>query len=108
MNKKETVQKFGEDQVHIWRRSFDVSPPGGESLKNVFDRVKPYFKTHIMSEIKNKKNILIAAHGNSLRAMMICTGLYHPEEISQIEIPTGKPLVLYYKDNNLIKFEYLI
>ena len=108
LNKQETADKFGKEQVHIWRRSFDVPPPGGESLKNVVERVKPYFDTNIEPELKKKKNILISAHGNSLRAMMICVGLYQPEEISKIELPTGSPFVFYYEEGQLIKSEYLV
>ena len=107
LNKKETAEKFGEEQVHIWRRSYDIAPPKGESLKNVVQRVKPYFKNYIEPELKKKKNILIVAHGNSLRAMMICVGLYKSEQISKIEIPTGSPFVFYYENNKLIKYEYL-
>ena len=108
LNKQETANKFGKEQVHIWRRSFEIPPPGGESLKNVVERVKPYFGYKIAPELKKQKNILISAHGNSLRAMMICIGLYQPEEISKIELPTGKPYLFYYKANKLIKFEYLV
>ena len=108
LNKQETANKFGKEQVHLWRRSFEVSPPGGESLKNVVERVKPYFDSKIVPELKKQKNILISAHGNSLRAMMICVGLYKAEEISKIELPTGTPFILYYEENKLIKSEYLI
>ena len=108
LNKQETANKFGKEQVHLWRRSFEVSPPGGESLKNVLERVKPYFDSKIVSELKKQKNILISAHGNSLRAMMICVGLYKAEEISKIELPTGIPFILYYEENKLIKSEYLV
>ena len=108
LNKEETANKFGKEQVHLWRRSFKVSPPGGESLKNVVERVKPYFDSKIVPELKKQKNILISAHGNSLRAMMICVGLYKAEEISKIELPTGIPFILYYAENKLIKSEYLV
>ena len=108
LNKQETADKFGSKQVHIWRRSFDIPPPGGESLKDVVERVKPYFDTKIELELKNQKNILVAAHGNSLRAMMICVGLYKPEEISKIELPTGSPFVFSYEEGQLIKSEYLV
>ena len=108
LNKQETANKFGKEQVHIWRRSFEIPPPGGESLKNVVERVKPYFGYKIAPELKKQKNILISAHGNSLRAMMICIGLYQPEEISKIELPTGRPYLFYYKANKLIKSEYLV
>ena len=108
LNKKETADKFGKEQVHIWRRSFDVSPPGGESLKNVVERVKPYFDFIILPELQKQKNILVTAHGNSLRAMMICLGIYQPEEISEIESPTGIPFIFYYEANKLIKYKYLV
>ena len=108
LNKQETADKFGKEQVHIWRRSFDVPPPGGESLKNVVERVKPYFDTNIEPELKKKKNILISAHGNSLRAMMICVGLYQPGEITKIELPTGSPFVFCYEEGQVIKAEYLL
>ncbi len=107
LNKLETSEKFGKDQVQIWRRSYDVPPPGGESLKDVVDRVSPYFRKNIETLLFDNKNILIAAHGNSLRAIMITVGLYKPEEISSIEIPTGKPLCLEYKQDKLIKNYYL-
>ena len=108
LNKQETADKFGKEQVHIWRRSFDVPPPGGESLKNVVERVKPYFDTNIEPELQKQKNILISAHGNSLRAMMICVGLYQPGEITKIELPTGSPFVFCYEEGQLIKSEYLV
>ena len=108
LNKKETADKYGKEQVHEWRRSYDVSPPGGESLKDVVSRVQPYFDNIIEPEIQNKKNILIAAHGNSLRATMIRVCLYQPEEISNIEIPTGSPFVINYENGKLVNSEYLV
>ena len=107
LNKAETADKFGKEQVHIWRRSYDTPPPNGESLKDVVDRVSPYFTEIIEPHILNKKNILIAAHGNSLRAIMIKVGMYKPEEISSIELPTGSPLCLDYQNGKLIKYYYL-
>ena len=108
LNKEETAKKYGNEQVHIWRRSFDIPPPGGESLKNVVDRVKPFFIKFIEPEISNEKNVLIVAHGNSLRATMIQTGLYKANEISKIEMPTGKPFVINYKSNKIVNSEFLI
>ena len=107
LNKAETAEKFGKEQVHIWRRSYDVSPPNGESLKDVVSRVSPYFENEIEPLIMDNKNILIAAHGNSLRAILIKVGLYKPEEISSIELPTGSPLCLEYDNGNLINNFYL-
>ena len=107
LNKEETAKKFGEEQVHTWRRSYDISPPGGESLENVVERVQPYFEQYIEPEIKNEKNVLIVAHGNSLRASMIQVGLYKAAEISKIEIPTGSPFVVTYKEGNITETKYL-
>ena len=81
----------------IYGRSYDISPPNGESLKDVVNRVSPYFESNISPLIVDEKNILIAAHGNSLRAIMIKVGLHKPEEISSIELPTGSPLCLDYE-----------
>ena len=107
LNKEETAKKFGKEQVHIWRRSYDIPPPGGESLKNVVERVEPYFVKFIKPHLSNEKNILIVAHGNSLRASMIHVGLYKPEEISKIELPTGCPFVINYSSGKVIDFKFL-
>jgi phosphoglycerate mutase, BPG-dependent, family 1 len=108
LNKEETANKFGKEQVHIWRRSYDTPPPNGESLKNVVERVSPYFKKNIKPLLDKNKSILIAAHGNSLRAMMIELGMYKPEEISSIELPTGSPLCINLDEGKLVDFFYLI
>lgn len=107
LNKAETAEKFGKEQVHIWRRSYDTPPPNGESLKDVVKRVSPYFRDEIKPLISKGKNILIAAHGNSLRAIMINVGLYKSNEIASIELPTGSPLCLCYENNELINNYYL-
>ena len=107
LNKAETAEKFGKEQVQIWRRSYDTPPPNGESLKDVVDRVSPYFSNIIEPYILDKKNVLIAAHGNSLRAIMIKVGMYKPQEISSIELPTGSPLCLDYDNGQLKKYYYL-
>jgi len=92
-NKAETAKKFGQQQVHIWRRSFDIAPPGGESLKDTYNRVIPYFKTNIFPHICDNKNTLIVAHGNSLRALIMYLEELTPEEILKVEIPTGQPIL---------------
>ena len=107
LNKQETADKFGKEQVHIWRRSYDTPPPNGESLKDVVERVSPYFKQNIKPLLDKGENILIAAHGNSLRAMMIELGMYKPEEISNIELPTGSPLCINLDQGRLVDFKYL-
>lgn len=102
LNKAETAQKFGDEQVHIWRRSYDVPPPGGESLKDVVARVVPYFEKHILPDLQAGKNILLAAHGNTLRAMLIVLGENTPENINSAEIATGTPIIFDY-DNGKMK-----
>ena len=106
-NKEATANKYGKEQVRIWRRSYDVSPPGGESLENVVTRVKPYFINFIEPKINEGQDVLIAAHGNSLRASMIQVGLYKAEEISKIEIPTGSPFVITYESGKVVNSKYL-
>lgn len=91
-NKAELAEKVGAEQVHIWRRSYDVAPPGGESLKDTCERVIPYFEKHIKPEIKQGKNVIIVAHGNSLRALVMHLENLSPEEILKKEIATGDPL----------------
>ena len=104
LNKQETADKFGKDQVHIWRRSYDTPPPNGESLKDVVDRVSPYFEEYIKPTLNSGENILIVAHGNSLRSMMIELGMYKSEAISNIELPTGSPLCIDLDQGRLIYF----
>ena len=93
LNKDDARKKWGEEQIHIWRRSFDVPPPGGESLKNTAERVLPYFESKILPEVIKGKNILIAAHGNSLRALVMKLEDISPDEIVKLEIATGDPLM---------------
>ena len=91
LDKTETALKFGEDQVKIWRRSFDIAPPNGESLKDTAARVIPYFKEEIEPKLKAGKNIVIAAHGNSLRALIMYLENMSPEQILEFEIGTAVP-----------------
>jgi 2,3-bisphosphoglycerate-dependent phosphoglycerate mutase len=100
LNKDEMRKKFGAEQVHIWRRSYDVAPPGGESLKDTADRVLPYYHQKIEPELKAGKNILVVAHGNSLRALVKHLDKLSGEEIVKVEIPTGVPIV-YELDEKL-------
>ena len=101
LNKDDARKKWGEDQVHIWRRSFDVPPPGGESLKDTAERVLPYFKQNIIPQLAEGLNILIAAHGNSLRALVMEIEEISPDEIVKLEIATGVPLVYKYSENKI-------
>ena len=108
MNKDEARQRFGADTVHLWRRSYDIAPPGGESLKDVQERVVPYFQTHIVPLLREGKNVLVVAHGNSLRALVSYLEKLSKEEILKLEIPTGVPIVYELDENlNIVKKEIL-
>jgi 2,3-bisphosphoglycerate-dependent phosphoglycerate mutase len=91
LNKDDAREKWGEEQVHIWRRSFDTPPPGGESLKDTAARVLPYYEAEILPLISQGKDILIAAHGNSLRALVMHLDALSAEEILAVNIGTGEP-----------------
>jgi 2,3-bisphosphoglycerate-dependent phosphoglycerate mutase len=99
LNKAETATKYGEAQVKIWRRSYDVKPPGGESLKDTADRVLPYYESRIKPYVLKGETILIAAHGNSLRALVMQLEQLSKEQVLELNIPTGAPL-LYELDNS--------
>ena len=105
LNKDEAREKWGEEQVHIWRRSFDVPPPGGESLKNTAERVLPYFELEIMPKVKEGLNILVAAHGNSLRALVMELEKISSKEIVKFEIATGDPLTYEYSDGEFVRID---
>ena len=133
LNKDQIIKKHGEKQVHIWRRSFDTPPPpmktsnpyhptknnnyanipldsipASESLKNTFDRVVPYYKKEIEPLVLLKKNVLVSAHGNSLRAL--CKKIFNisNKKIIDLEIPTGNPLLISFEDNLKMKeYKYL-
>ena len=101
LNKKETADKFGEEQVHKWRRGYSDQPPNGESLEDVVRRVKIYFEESINPAIQsaNNNNILIAAHGNSLRALLIVMNIYDPSNINSVELSTGVPIHVILENN---------
>jgi len=101
LNKKETAEKFGEEQVHKWRRGYSDQPPNGESLQDVVRRVTKYFEEVIKPAIQSNENdnILIAAHGNSLRALLIVMNIYEPHNINSVELSTGVPIHVILKDN---------
>lgn len=100
LDKTETAKKYGEEQVKIWRRSFDIPPPNGESLKDTAARVLPYFKDEIIPKLKEGKSIVIVAHGNSLRALIMFLEQMTPEQILEFEIGTAQPR-LYELDENM-------
>ena len=101
LNKKETAEKFGEEQVHKWRRGYSDQPPNGESLEDVVRRVTKYFEEVIKPAIQSDENdnILIAAHGNSLRALLRVMNIYEPNNINSVELSTGVPIHVILKDN---------
>ena len=99
LNKDDARKKWGEEQVHIWRRSFDIPPPEGESLKDTAERVLPYFHKYIMPKVIQGLNILVAAHGNSLRALIMELDLMSTEDIVKLEIPTGAPIQYEFNQN---------
>jgi 2,3-bisphosphoglycerate-dependent phosphoglycerate mutase len=93
LDKAETAKKYGDEQVHIWRRSYDVAPPKGESLKDTAARTIPYFNSKILPMVKSGKNVIVAAHGNSLRSIVMELDQLTKEQVLKLEIPTGSPIV---------------
>jgi 2,3-bisphosphoglycerate-dependent phosphoglycerate mutase len=93
LDKAETAAKYGEAQVHIWRRSYDVAPPGGESLKDTVARTLPYFVAQILPRVMAGEKVLVAAHGNSLRALIMVLDRLNPDGIMKVELNTGEPII---------------
>ncbi len=102
LNKAETAKKFGDEQVKIWRRSFDVPPPGGESLKDTAERVLPYYESQIRPELLAKKTVLVVAHGNSLRSLVMHLEDLSREAVLELNIPTGAPLFYDMDDKGAV------
>ena len=100
LNKADTAAKYGDEQVKIWRRSYDIAPPNGESLKDTAARVIPYFESEIVPKLKAGKNVVVAAHGNSLRALIMYLEKMTPAQILEFEIGTGVPRI-YELDKDL-------
>ena len=98
LNKAETAEQHGAEQVHIWRRSFDVAPPEGESLEMTAERTIPYFTEEIVPDLVSGKNVLVSAHGNSLRSIVMHIDGISPEDIVSLEIPTGEPIHYSYEE----------
>lgn len=108
LNKAATIAKYGEEQVEIWRRSYSVRPPGGESLEDTFNRTVPYYQSTIEPELKAGKTVLIVAHGNSLRALMMYIENISGDDIAKVNIPTGIPRVYNFSNElKLIDVKYL-
>ena len=93
LNKAETAERFGAEQVHVWRRSFDVAPPGGESLKDTAARTMPFFERCILGDIARGKDVLVVAHGNSNRSIVMFLDELDGEAVAKLELPTGVPLL---------------
>jgi 2,3-bisphosphoglycerate-dependent phosphoglycerate mutase len=93
LNKAETAKKFGDEQVHIWRRSYDIAPPGGESLKDTAARTLPYYEAKIFPLVKAGKTVLVAAHGNSLRSLVMHLDHLTREQVLELNLGTGVPIV---------------
>ena len=102
LNKDDARKKWGEEQVHIWRRSYDTPPPGGESLKDTMARTVPYFITRILPDVMDGKNVLVSAHGNSLRSICMMLDRLSPEEVTGLEIGTGIPLIYRLNPNTTV------
>ena len=107
LNKAETAKQYGGEQVHIWRRSYDIPPPNGESLKDTAARVLPYWESAILPDVQSGKNILVAAHGNSLRSLVMRIDGISAEEIPNLNIPTGVPLLYEYESESLTNNGYI-
>jgi 2,3-bisphosphoglycerate-dependent phosphoglycerate mutase len=93
LNKDDARKKWGEEQVHIWRRSYDVAPPGGESLKDTLARTLPYYVTEILPRVLRGERVLVSAHGNSLRALVMVLDKHTPETITKLNLETGVPMI---------------
>ena len=102
LNKDDAREKWGEEQVHIWRRSYDIPPPGGESLKMTAERVLPYFDKEILPRVLKGERVLVAAHGNSLRALVMQLDKLSQEEVIALNIATGAPIVYELDDSGKV------
>lgn len=100
LNKKKVAEEFGEEQLKIWRRSFDTAPPNGESLKMTAERTLPFFQSTIVELLKQNKNVFISAHGNSLRAIIMYLDNLSEKQVLELEIATGDPIVYNYSNDN--------
>jgi 2,3-bisphosphoglycerate-dependent phosphoglycerate mutase len=103
LNKDDARKRWGDEQVHIWRRSYDIPPPGGESLKDTGERVLPFFMKEILPHVCEGKNVLVAAHGNSLRSLIKFLDNISNEDIVKLEIPTGAPIHYVINEDGSVK-----
>jgi 2,3-bisphosphoglycerate-dependent phosphoglycerate mutase len=105
LNKDDARSRFGEERVRLWRRSYDVAPPGGESLRDTVARVLPYYVREILPRVMRGERVLVSAHGNSLRALVMVLDGLSPETVAALELATGIPLVYRLKDDTTVKRE---
>jgi 2,3-bisphosphoglycerate-dependent phosphoglycerate mutase len=105
-NKAETAKEYGDEQVHLWRRSYDVPPPNGECLQDTAERTIPFFRENILPRLQNGENVLVSAHGNSLRSIVMFIDSLTKDEVLKLEIPTGKPLFYEFKKEKLQKTNF--
>jgi 2,3-bisphosphoglycerate-dependent phosphoglycerate mutase len=103
LNKDDARKKWGEEQVHIWRRSYDVAPPGGESLRDTLARTLPYYVTEILPRVMRGEHVLVAAHGNSLRALVMVLDRHTPESITKLNLDTGVPMIYRLNADSTVK-----
>jgi 2,3-bisphosphoglycerate-dependent phosphoglycerate mutase len=108
LNKDEARKKWGEEQVHLWRRSYDVPPPGGESLKDTVARVLPYYNQEILPAVLRGERTIVAAHGNSLRALVMVLDHLTPQTIPSMELATGVPLVYRLKADSTVESKQVL
>ncbi len=108
LNKDDAVVKWGQEQVTLWRRSYETRPPGGESLKDTADRVIPYYRKYIQPRLLRGENVIISAHGNSLRALIMYLEKISPEEIVKYELPTARPIIYYLDDDAHVESKKVI
>jgi len=108
LNKDDAVEKWGQEQVTLWRRSYETRPPGGESLKDTAERVIPYYRKYIHPRLLREENVIISAHANSLRALIMYLEKMTAEEISKFELPTARPIIYYLDDDAQIQDKKVI
>jgi len=108
LNKDDARKKWGEEQVHVWRRSYDVAPPRGESLKDTVARVLPYYCQHILPRVLRGERVIVAAHGNSLRALVMVLDGLTPDTIPSMELDTGVPLVYRLKTDSTVESKQVL
>ena len=108
LNKDDARKKWGEEQVHIWRRSYDVAPPGGESLKDTLARALPYYVTDILPRVLRGERVLVAAHGNSLRALVMVLDKHTPDSITKLNLETGVPMIYRLNADSTLKSKEIL